>query len=59
MSHVFDCKSYHVLQKSSANGDVGFSDVAKYPYAELRSDNDEVPAGVDKGHREVIIIQCN
>jgi len=41
-----------VSDKSSANGDVGFSDVAKYPYAELRSDNDEVPAGVDKGHRE-------
>jgi len=41
-----------VIQKSAVNGDVSFSELAKYPYDVLCRKTD-LPASVDPSHREV------
>ena len=42
------------VQMSTVNGNVSFSELAKYPY-ELLCRKTELPDGIDVGHKEVLV----
>jgi len=46
------CVRLAAVQKSTVNGDVSFSELAKYPY-ELLCRKTELPDGIDPSHKEV------